>query len=272
MIMASVPASVRPLLDLIRSAEAGPTDQYNVIFAHHERTIAKKITAMTLAELQANQALWAKQWPSTAAGGYQIIQSTLKGLMSKTEIAGSALFTPALQDALAFQLLLGRGWANFIAGTLSTIDFGKALAQEWASFPVLSATKGAHGSVARGVSYYAGDSLNAAQLAPERVEAVLKQCRIPATVPPSTPAPPVSPPSTLKDIQMNLSLLTLLISYLPLLPYLQADVMTEVKVLTGSSDGEAKARQTLAVLKDVIAQIEAVLDDKAIPPATAPGA
>ncbi len=48
---------------------------------------------------------------------------------------------------------------------------------EWASLPVLTATKGAHRQVVRGQSYYAGDGLNKSLVKPERVEDVLRAVR-----------------------------------------------------------------------------------------------
>ena len=40
-----------------------------------------------------------------------------------------------------------------MAGKISRTEFGKRLAMEWASFPVLTYTKGAYRSVTRGQSY-----------------------------------------------------------------------------------------------------------------------
>lgn len=68
---------------------------------------------------------------------------------------------------------------------------------------------------------------------------------------------------------MNLSLLTLIISHLNLLPFFQQDVTTEVKVLNSSADGAAKLATTIAVLEDIIAQCKAAINNTAIPPTTA---
>lgn len=51
---------------------------------------------------------------------------------------------PNLQDRLGYHLLKRRGYEQFIAGLINRTEFGTRLAQEWASFPVLAATKGAH--------------------------------------------------------------------------------------------------------------------------------
>lgn len=68
---------------------------------------------------------------------------------------------------------------------------------------------------------------------------------------------------------MNLSLLTLIISHLNLLPFFQQDITTEVKVLNSSDDGAAKLATTIAVLEDIIAQCKAAINNTAIPPTTA---
>ncbi len=64
-----------------------------------------------------------------------------------------------------------------MSGQIGVTEFGKRLAQEWASFPVLAATKGQKRTVQRGQSYYAGDGLNKALVKPEKVEAVLDQVK-----------------------------------------------------------------------------------------------
>lgn len=66
-------------------------------------------------------------------------------------------------------------------------------------------------------------------------------------------------------LEMNLSILTLLIHYLPLLPFLEGDYRKEAGILTSSADGQAKLSQTLVVLKDLIAQIEAATAGQTIP-------
>lgn len=65
---------------------------------------------------------------------------------------------------------------------------------------------------------------------------------------------------------MNLSLLTLILSHLNLLSYLQQDVSQEVSVLNSSADGAAKLQQSLVVLKNLIAQVEASIAGTPIPP------
>jgi hypothetical protein len=92
-----------------------------------------------------------------------------------------------------------RGWQKFVAGEISLIAFGNALAKEWASFPVLTAQQGAHGKLKRGQSYYDGDGLNSARIKPDVVEtclhAVLQSAGKRVDAPASPEAPkPVPPP------------------------------------------------------------------------------
>lgn len=168
-----VPANAKALLDFIASYESGPTDGYNVVYGHHERSLPKPITAMSINELLGNQAHWGHEWGSSAAGRYQFMPATLRGLLPQVGLVGSELFSPEVQDRLGYQLLLRRGFARFISRETSQVDFGKQLAEEWASFPVLAATQGAHRPISRGQSYYAGDGLNKSLVTPEKVESVL---------------------------------------------------------------------------------------------------
>src|SRR5690606_17255968 len=88
-------------------------------------------------------------------------------------LRGAQKLDSNLQDRLGYHLLKRRGYEEFAAGKIGAVEFGKRLAQEWASLPVLTATQGAHRKLKRGQSYYAGDGLNKSLTAPEKVETVL---------------------------------------------------------------------------------------------------
>ena len=64
----------------------------------------------------------------------------------KTELLqrGSQIMDPDLQYRLGYHLAIRRGYSDFISGKISRTEFGRRLAQEWAFFPVLAPTKGAH--------------------------------------------------------------------------------------------------------------------------------
>lgn len=61
---------------------------------------------------------------------------------------------------------------------------------EWASFPVLVGTKGQKRTVKRGQSYYAGDGLNKALVAPDAVEAILDRVKAAGSAVPAPQSPP----------------------------------------------------------------------------------
>ncbi|WP_439273526.1 hypothetical protein [Pseudochrobactrum sp. HB0163] len=173
----TVPAGAAILLNFIRKVEVGRDDRasYDVIYGNNQHRLPKPITSMTIGELVDAQADFARRFKSSAAGGYQFMRATLQDLSRELHLSGRQVFEPDLQDRLAYHLLKRRGYEEFMAGQISTTEFGKRLAMEWASLPVLVATKGRHSPLVRGQSFYAGDALNKALVRPEVVEAVLAQ-------------------------------------------------------------------------------------------------
>ncbi|HWT63973.1 MAG TPA: hypothetical protein VN150_15465 [Ochrobactrum sp.] len=198
----TVPAGAALLLDFIYRTDAGKArpDCYQVIFGNRQNRLPKPITQMTLGELVDAQKNWSsKTWvkanwgyttASSAAGGAQFMRATLQGLAQELGLRGTQVFDPDLQDRLGYHLLIRRGYNDFIAGKINRTEFGKSLAQEWASFPVLAAVQGAHRKLKRGETYYAGDELNKALVKPETVEALLDKVKAAgSTVPPPIIAP-----------------------------------------------------------------------------------
>jgi muramidase (phage lysozyme) len=174
----TVPPGAAILLDFIRATEVGRSDRasYDVIYGHNQDKLPKPLTSMTYGEVVDAQKGWSKRFRSSAAGGYQFMRATLIELAKANPLQrGDELFAPDLQDRLGYKLLLRRGYPDFIVGKIDMLEFGKRLAQEWASFPVLADTKGNEREVKRGQSYYAGDGLNKALVKPEKVVAILKQ-------------------------------------------------------------------------------------------------
>ncbi|MER2249491.1 peptidoglycan-binding protein [Methylorubrum podarium] len=171
----SIPAPARRLLDFIGSKEA--PRGYDTVFGNRMAQMPKPLTTMTVDEVIAQGKWRTDSFGSSAAGRYQFMRNTLASLKQTERLTGREVMTPALQDRLGYALLLRRGYAKFMAGQLSVIGFGLGLAQEWASFPVLAATKGAHRQVQRGQTYYLGDGLNKVLATAGEVEAVLNQMR-----------------------------------------------------------------------------------------------
>ena len=197
----TVPTGAAILLDFIRKTEVGRDDRasYDVIYANKQSKLPKPLTSMNIGEIVDAQRAWSKNHGSSAAGGYQFMRATLQDLSKELGLSGSQKLDPDLQDRLAYHLLKLRGYQAFGAGQISRTEFGKRLAQEWASFPVLAATKGQKRQVKRGQSYYAGDGLNKALVKPETVEAILSRMKAATgaepTPAPSKPAPaPATPP------------------------------------------------------------------------------
>jgi muramidase (phage lysozyme) len=182
----TVPLHAQNLLDFIGDIEA--PQGYDTIFGNRQANLPVPLTQMTYGEIVDAQGNWGnKTWvranwghktASSAAGRYQFMRKTLQDIAKAVgSIDGRTIFSPSLQDRLGYFLLLRRGYADFIAGRISLVQFGLNLAREWASFPVLSATKGEHRDVARGQSYYAGDGLNKSLVKPEQVEQRLRHVR-----------------------------------------------------------------------------------------------
>ncbi len=205
----TVPTGAAILLDFIRKTEVGRTDRasYDIIYGQNQHKLKNQITAMTIGELVDEQANFTKRFKSSASGGYQLMRKTLQDLSRELGLSGKQMFDPDLQDRLGYHLLKRRGYEAFIAGKISTIEFGRRLAMEWASFPVLAKTLGGgkdkNGKllglmVDRGQSYYAGDPLNKALVTPEVIEAVLRKVKaasndLPVPVPEKVEAENSSP-------------------------------------------------------------------------------
>lgn len=86
----------------------------------------------------------------------------------------------------------------------------------------------------------------------------------PAPHPVPTPPAPVAPqPNLLEKINMNISLFSLLLNLLPVIPMLEQDFELEVKNLASSDDGKTKAIQTLHLLEDASKKLRAALGDAA---------
>lgn len=190
----TVPAGAALLLEFIYETETSRNLPacYEVIYGHKQHKLAKPLTSMSLDEVIAAQRGWSRNHGSSAAGAPQFMRRTLGGLIAELGLRGSQILDGDLQDRLAYHLLKRRGYEAFMAGQMSRTEFGKRLAMEWASFPVLAATKGAKGNIPRGVSYYEGDNLNKALVPAKKVEAVLNQVKAVAEAP-AQPNPKIEP-------------------------------------------------------------------------------
>lgn len=145
--------SVQTLLDFIAKPESG--GDYNIVWGGIKRAHRpkKKLVEMTVREVLAWQDSIDPFYMSEAAGKYQIMEDTLRGLYAEAGVGLDELFNPANQDKLAAQLLRRRGLKKYLAGQISDEAFANNLAHEWASLPMVTGPK-------KGRSVYSGDGLN----------------------------------------------------------------------------------------------------------------
>jgi len=150
--------STGPLLAMIRRIESG--NNYSAVWgriAQQDRP-KKRLVTMTIGEVLAWQDSIDAKYNSEAAGAYQILEDTLRGLYVSAGLRTSDLFSVANQDRLGLALLQRRGLASYQAGRITDKQFAQNLSQEWASLP--AQTRDKRGRAASGQSYYAGDGLN----------------------------------------------------------------------------------------------------------------
>jgi muramidase (phage lysozyme) len=203
----TIPPPAYEIMALIKVTETGRADAtaYDVIFGHNEGKLSKPITAMTVDELMNNQKGFTTSFGSSASGAFQFMRATLGDLKKKLELTGAEIFNPELQDRLGFELLKRRGFQPWLSGKTTTDAFMVGLAREWASFPVPSDMKGAHRRVSRGETYYAGDALNRALIAPDVVWLACEAARKVTAIPPPIVIPPKPeiPPAPGDDIVLS---------------------------------------------------------------------
>lgn len=163
----------KPILNLIGKYES--RNNYDVIWGGISRSDypSKPLTKMTISEVLAWQDSVDSKYQSEAAGHYQILEDTLRGLVINHGIDTGRLFDKAMQDDLAMKLLVGRGFSRFLGGQDDVEDMMLGLAKEWASFPVPRDMKGSNRRLKAGQSYYAGDGLNKAHATIAEVEQAL---------------------------------------------------------------------------------------------------
>jgi muramidase (phage lysozyme)/peptidoglycan hydrolase-like protein with peptidoglycan-binding domain len=170
---AGLPEGARILLDFIASYEA--PKGYDTLYGNNQLPSGGVLTGLTLGEVIKAGPFWSRLFGSSACGRYQFMTRTLRDLSDSLKLSGTEQFSPAFQDWLGFKKLNGRGYTKFKTGKLTLVEFGKALAQEWAALPVLEPCQGNNRRVDRGQSYYAGDGLNRALVEPKAVEEVLQK-------------------------------------------------------------------------------------------------
>lgn len=158
------PAAHAPLLKLIGRVES--SNNYNAYFgAPANNTI--DFTSMSVAEVMAWQKDFIQQGsPSSAVGRYQIISTTLSGLVEQLAIDTSKKFDKPMQDRLAIALIERRGAVAYVNNELSREEFAANLSKEWAALPRIFGENPEQ-------SYYASDGLNQSRVKVNEVLAVI---------------------------------------------------------------------------------------------------
>jgi hypothetical protein len=153
---------IKPLLDFIAKPESG--GDYNIVWGgikRHHRPL-KPLVRMTIGQVLDWQDSIDPLYMSEAAGRYQIMEDTLRGLYRDAGLTRQDLFDETNQDRLATQLLRRRGLTDYMSGRMTALKFAQSLSKEWASLP--ATIKDKRGRPAKGQSYYAGDGLNRAHV------------------------------------------------------------------------------------------------------------
>ena len=171
----TLPKPAQIILDFVGNAEA--PKGYDTIFGNNQGRLKTPITELTVDQILKRQGDFTRRYGSSASGRYQFMRATLRDLKTQGHVQGDEVFTPAVQDWLGMALLRRRGYDDFVSGDLSVVAFARNLAQEWAGFPVLAATKGRRIALSRGQSYYTGDPLNRATVSADDFEAMLHRAR-----------------------------------------------------------------------------------------------
>lgn len=164
--MSRRPVDIRDkqVLDLVAAGESN--GDYNAVYGIRVGSSQQPdFSRMTITEVQQYQRdRISGGQSSSAVGKYQFIQSTLK---ETTERAGfnpdTTYFTPQVQDQLMTTRLDQRGLSRWKNNRMTDTQFQDSLAKEFASVPVATAQRGAHGLVGPGQSYYDGDGINSAE-------------------------------------------------------------------------------------------------------------
>lgn len=136
----------RPILDLIMKFEGtlpgrnAKARGYNTTLDYDAYTGGPvELVRMTLAQvddLQGRMLAHPKnKWNSSAAGAYQIVRRTRRGIEAKLKLSKGLLFNADMQDRMACFLLGQRGIDKWLSGRMKLETLLTNLSAEWASFP-----------------------------------------------------------------------------------------------------------------------------------------
>jgi hypothetical protein len=152
--------NINPLLDYIARYESG--GDYNIVWSGIRKADhpPKKLTEMTIGEVLDWQDSIDARYMSEAAGRYQVMEDTLRGVVDEMGLSRNQKYDEGTQDSIAIHLLRRRGLRAYLAGEILAEKFANSIAKEWAGMPLVTGPK-------RGRSYYAGDGLNRTHAKPD---------------------------------------------------------------------------------------------------------
>lgn len=154
------PVTYTPLLHVIAKAES--KGNYNAYFGNPGNS-SINFTSMSIADVMQWQSDFVREGNlSSAVGRYQIIDTTLSGLVRQLGIDTSQRFDQATQDKLAIALLERRGSENYVNNELTPQEFAANLAKEWAGLPKVVGEN-------PDKSYYDSDGLNKSRVSVDEV-------------------------------------------------------------------------------------------------------
>lgn len=139
----------------------------------------KPPTQMTVREVLDWQAKSNPPGPGTnAVGRYQIVNipnaPTMSEVVQQMGLTGDEMFDKTTQDKMFLHLLKKRGYEDFKKGKLTWDQFANNLAKEWASLPVVTATRRGRVKLQPGSSYYSGDGVNKAHIPLDKFTSVFE--------------------------------------------------------------------------------------------------
>lgn len=157
-------------------------------------------TKANLSEMTINQVLARNKKPfgdpdrMNAVGRYQIVASTMKGLVSKMGLTGEEKLTPEMQDRL-FMALMPKATTDYVSGRSTDRNAAiTGLAKEYASIGVPVDMKGYVQNVRAGQSFYQGYGGNKAN--PQSLSKVAAALDVARAQTVGKPTQPATPPAT----------------------------------------------------------------------------
>jgi muramidase (phage lysozyme) len=145
--------------EMIAAKESG--GDYNVMVGGQKMDL----TNMSIADVLSMQQQRIAGGQNSAAGKYQIINSTLKGLVAEGGIDTSAKFDQQMQDRLADMLIQKRGYSDYKSGKMSKEQFATNLSKEWAALPSGPGNQSYYAGVGNNKAHYSWDQVMGMQFA-----------------------------------------------------------------------------------------------------------